>query len=798
MNLNFNILGRRSGGAAALSAPSFLQVNGWSESRVDALVMEKFGQDYNQFEISDDSGFSNIIEATGDITNNYYSFTGLDEETTYYVRGRAKFGSVYTDWIEQSCYTLSTPLHAYDFRGIGYDTTNEYGKTGSPNTATQVSEVYSYRGTANTLTPNGAIGNIGANRPALGYSNNVSSAFTAFGNTQYYKPASPIDLGALPFTILWEVQNNHLSNSIFKTFMTNSADSNTKFEIYRSGIRSRFVVGTGGNYSQLFPTPLDEDALVRIIIKRTISGANATVTIGTMSVDDDSISWAAGVTNADLKNNAVFDRLFANESLNASSILNFYTKELSEEQIKREFKRAEQPSYTFKANDTSLMPTGVTWGDLDANDYYVDDLVYGATGGSSWVGVHTLGNQSAVRLALKDALITDFIKIYNHSNGKASSNVVLKTIPNQVYEPHNIGSLFPCGNTWVHLEMDNHSGIGLPTNILITRFGDNFNMTEGTLMPSGNWIPSYRGSNLQYLQGVKTPNSVIVLGQEFHGAGYAAWLTVLIFKDNFNYCKKVRVIEVPSSAYWFYPRLVYREDGTISILAQYLSTAVPQRYINSFLILSDDDFLTVRNIGNTWTKTMYGTHPVSATEATTNCLVGTDGTAKSYSRLVTSMFYDPDTSKHYGVETNGDKTGLNFLIEDGAGGWTITAIDVLGEPIEFGYTIVDDVGHGQNSPMMVRTGASSYDLYALSLVSGTYPNKIYKVVRLRTSDSWANTDSVTDMTDDDSNLHDRLAISHNLHYTGGSTAYNGKRLLVCSREFTTPSSKSDVKFMDIS
>ena len=783
-----------SGGAAqALSAPSFLQVNGWSESRVDALVMEKFGQDYNQFEISDDSGFSNIIEATGDITNNYYSFTGLDEETTYYVRGRAKFGSVYTDWIEQSCYTLSTPLHAYDFRGIGYDETNEYGKTGSPNYGHQVAEVYSYRGTANTLTPNGAIGVIKGNKPILGF-NNVLSAFTTFDNVQYYKPASPIDLGALPFTILWEVQNNNLPNSIFKTFMTNSSDANTHFRFTRSSLLCRFVVGTGGNYMQSWPSTLDDDALLRIIITRTVSGSTATVTIGVMNLDDDSIAWGAGTTHADLKNNAVFDRLFVNESLNGSSILNFYTKELSEEQIKREFKRAEQPSYTFKANDTSLMPTGVTWGDLDANDYYVDDLVYGATGGSSWVGVHTLGNQSAVRLALKDALITDFIKIFNHSNGKVSSNVILDTIPGQVYEPHNIGSLFPCGNTWVHLEMDNHYG----ANILITRFGDNFNMTEGTLMPSGNWIPSYRGRRLQYLQGVKTPNSVIVLGQEFHESGYAAWLTVLIFKDNFNYCKKVRVIEVPSGTYWFYPRLVYREDGTISILAQYLSIAVPQRYINSFLILSDDDFLTVRNIGNTWTKTMYGTPPVSATEATTNCLVGSDGTSKSYSRLVTSMFYDPDTSKHYGVETNGDKTGLNFLIEDGAGGWTITAIDVLSEPIEFGYTIVDDVGHGQNSPMMVRTGASSYDLYALSLVSGTYPNKIYKVVRFRTSDSWATTDSVIDMTDDDSNLHDRLAISHNLHYTGGSTAYNGKRLLVCSREFTTPSSKSDVKFMDIS
>ena len=195
---------------------------------------------------------------------------------------------------------------------------------------------------------------------------------------------------------------------------------------------------------------------------------------------------------------------------------------------------------------------------------------------------------------------------------------------------------------------------------------------------------------------------------------------------------------------------------------------------------------------------MTNNAPVTPAEATTNCIAGTDGTSKTYSRIVTSMFHDPDTNKFYGVETNGDLTGLNFIIDDGAGGWTIRAIDVLGEDVEFGYTIKDSAGHGQSSPQMIRTGASSYELYCLVIVSGTYPNKIYKVVRFRTSDSWVTTDSVVDITTDNANLHDRLAVSHNLHYTGGSNAYNGKKLLVCSREFTTPSNHSDVKFVDIS
>src|SRR5690606_14712867 len=92
-----------------------------------------------------------------------------------------------------SCKTLiATPLHFYRFDGIAYNATNAYGKTGSPNSTTQIGEIYSVLGTANTLTPVTAIGAIYEQEISDGH--NLKAATGVMKNSGLYATTSNISL----------------------------------------------------------------------------------------------------------------------------------------------------------------------------------------------------------------------------------------------------------------------------------------------------------------------------------------------------------------------------------------------------------------------------------------------------------------------------------------------------------------------------------------------------------------------------------------------------------------------------
>lgn len=102
-----------------------------------------------------------------------------------------------------------------------------------------------------------------------------------------------------------------------------------------------------------------------------------------------------------------------------------------------------------------------------------------------------------------------------------------------------------------------------------------------------------------------------------------------------------------------------------------------------------------------------------------------------------------------------------------------------------------------NNPTIVRTGANSYDLYCAERVSGTYPDEIWNIVKFSTTDSWSTSSYDGVVAGNSTDLHHRMALTENMHYTGGSTAYNGKRLLVVTKSLSSPDDHGHVKFVEI-
>lgn len=758
------------GGAQAFDSPAPLQGAALDTSATFWAI--KVGQDSFNWYLYESDGTTLVDQDLANVSNTK-TFSGLTPDTNYIAKCEAVSGSMVSPLLEISVTTIVTPLHYFLLSGLKYGATNAFGKC----TTFSVDELYSFIGTPKTLTPVGTKSVLWGSDTKY-FWNKRASVGIIEDKGAYVPSVSNIQLSG-EFTVIFKAAAfGTLSGTMLK-FLWNSVTT----DILSSNSTTGRLVGGGGDQINIAFSPAPQsNAEVEYVYKR--DGSNVFYVSSDGGATFTNVGGYSGTFD--------FNRVWFGSTVHYPRLLAIYDQDLTTAQIRRAIDIEGQAAFSTKAIDASPNPKGLTFAAFSGSPY-LSNANFGpyVSGGASWTSILTKGDYDFIRTSGNTTIYSpDYIYVRKVSTNEIAGPINLGTILNDTND-HNIGSLFFKDNTLYHMEFSRHYGLGgESTYLVVKRFGVDWNFHEFTILPKGNDIVQYVGSQMQYPQYCKGVNYDLIVCQEF--TTFGRWITILRSKDNFNSFEKIRIIDTLAAPTWVYHRVVYAEDGVLRIRLHRYINGSPDKITWGGLIVSDDDGDTIRNINSTWSQNVgVNALGVSIADAVTNCTIDPAYTVATNSIGSAQMYYDPTDGMLYGLAANGTDDGLNLNYWNG-GAWVIQPIDTQGLDVIYAMSVdgsqyIAAMG-GQGSAVAVRKGGGNFSFFVFVDLGSS----IWKIVELSTADYGANCTVVGNFSSDDSKLHVRMEAPYNMHYTG-SSPYNGNKTLIASKNLSASLSDLMIK-----
>jgi len=670
-------------------------------------------------ELYSDAGYTALVSSyAGTLT--YKLWTGLTVNTTYYLRVRSVHSGGNSNWVTTSAVTMTfTPMLWLENTAFFKNEDNEYGTTNNTGNAGQVTKVKD-RISGNTITPssNGA--------PDFNFDSLTHTALST--NNIAWTLLNSLTLAG-DFQVTFEV--------LYKSLPSNHylfADAAGTTYIRFSSTSMQIKPTSGGPFTISYGLTLVINRNYKFTVYRTgttfycsINEAAPTSVAGN-SNNFTTITTMFAQSGGGLPMNAIIKRLVISSA------------NLSSPQLREVFDFLKMPDYVPSA---TVVPTlsGLTWSALPADKYIVDSTFNNSPMGAGFrQRIHSLGKYAILHFHKNPATgptnSQSRLKVLDRTLNLISNDIDVS----DVYltggaidtDVHNNGSSFIHDNRLKLVKLSYHYDFPNSTLKLIES-GPNFDLTVFKERIIANNIPRLTASGTQYPQVDTFGSRIAIVVHE----PYALWGTnqstvLYVSTDNGNsWVKKIiAIFPYASPNDWFYPILVSRNDGTLSIVFNMLHNLATDQYFGLAIANSTDNGDTWTSPDGTFSQTVANYNPLTGVillAAGNKCVIA-DATATSGDVKCGHALFYPSTGEIHGICGNvADNTGLDFFyIRSGV----ITKKAVTPSVISAQGVITTWIASdGDNIPVVIKRGASTYDLYCHADNSTKWT-----VVRLRTVD----------------------------------------------------------------
>ena len=739
------------------------------------------GADSYNADIATDAAFTNIVGSyTGTATSN--TFTGLTADTQYYVRVRGTKSSVTSGYETENAVTLPSLVAAYLPAGLPYGaspTSNDYATA----ELSFVNVLKSFVGGGPDLTRNGT----GVARKHTPVDRPYS--LVQISGISYMDFASAINLGTGAFTI------------IIKDFLALSIGGAAQmFSDSVGGERIRITsntqilvrITTSLSVAMTWPVAYTLGSLADMVIECDGTNIRASLDGGT--------TWTNSVTRPNAGQVFQFTRVGASNlpgnylGFDFSAMF-FATSVLTSNQRSRLINWMRGNDWTNTGVDftKSLKSLPSTFIADPVNGYindYTGGLLLKGHGYSLSKNVFSWGKNYSL-LVQKNIAAPDYsdatLFFGNTDTNKVRTGIFLGRY-NNVSDVHHVPSMTAIGDQIVLTQFNRHYGANEGSNLFVRKSWKDFDLTGLMQLPRNKEVSQqYFLSDNQYPQACAIGNLSAVISQRRDPSSTLPGRVqcslsndgLASFYDHFS------VVNTNTTNNWMYPHVVYNANRSevVILLEHVLAGIIPVRVLGITAVYTID-FITYRNLANTWSKNVKTSGAITLAELYANCVILD---AQALTSTMISHSYITDTGMVYGVVGNGSNTGYSLFYQTIGGALTTKTITFGGDTVVTG-TQTTTTGTFQNayhrSPIVaVYDGSNNWRVIAAQVNGGNWLPTVYQSTN--NGDTWSKLGTIAGI--DTGGQHVEFEISQNIHFNAGVGVF------ACNRALSATSGRAFVK-----
>jgi hypothetical protein len=735
------------------------------------------GADSYQVDIATDSGFTSIVDSyTGTATTD--TFTGLTADTRYYLRVKAlKSGFADSDYGTTDCYTFFSPVAAYLPAGLPYINPGTVANEFASVTNAAIDHFVSV---LNTSGPN--LSRVGVNLARDHTPVNLPYARAVVSGSTYADFASDIDLGTGAFTIL--VKGMIFSGTpggAAQMFSHSTGGERVRWENL-SGVYVR--INASFSAKMTFPVAPVANVPFDFIIDCDGTNVRASVTGGA--------TWSNTVTRPGSGALFSFSRMAASNSGGNNLAFTFENLLFDSTQIdstKRDrwwtwMKNADYVSTgeDFTQPLKELSSTFIT----DPIDGYINAYTGGGNplkghGYSLSKNVWSWGEKYAL-LVQKHFAAPDYadatLFFGDISTNKVHTGIEFGHYYEDGTDNHLVSGMGVSNNQLHVLRFNRHYGANEGSNLFVRKSWKDWNMMGFTTLPRNKEVSKqYLLSDNQYAQSSHLGSlSAIITQRRDPTSALPGRIQCSLSSDGFaSFYDMFSIVDTNTANNWMYPHVIY--NGTRSecvILFEHVLAGVSPVRCLGITALYTTDFITYRNLANTWSKNVKTSGAVTLTELYTNANIID---ARSLTSTMVTHSYITSTGMCYGVVGNGNNNGYLLWYQTIGDALTTKTISFSPDTVVLG-TQTDTTGSFQfayhRSPIIaVYDGGTTFRVIANQVNGGNWLPTVYQTTD--NGDTWSKVGAIAGI--DNTKQHTEFEISQNIHFNSGQGVFSAACML---------------------
>lgn len=634
----------------------------WSNTGADNYVVKRNTVDN---EASATQIYSGAYAIDADNKDCQFHDSGLTMGQRYYywVKGQ-EAGKADSEWATDNVQTISfMPLAWYEGTGIEYNTDNEYGSTVSAsNVVATLKSIVNTSGP--TVTPAGA-GNL------VRLDNNANFGYNVLLNSSKYGDLdSDINLtGDFTICMAWWVSNIPVNARVF-------TNKNSTEAIRFNDLNTVQIDTPSGSTILDWPSDL-------VIGHRQLSFIERSAGIIRISLDGGSTWATAGSANT---GTVVINRLFGSNT--GGNLFSGYIERLvisdqvlSAGQRDEVFNYLKRPAYTPESAEAPaelVLPEGVTWSDMPANNTIVDSEIDDvATGSHGRERVLVKGKYAAILYHENNQdFMVDKLLVWDLELNKYCIAYTFPILPENDDDVHNSGDIFEYDGRWWHVEQQHYDGT--PTNTLRFRSSNKgYNLFEFNPIQNAKGVATALGRLNNYHQFNTLGDTLLMYTQNWNPTGYAEWVAAWTSSDRLNYFDKNRIADTGAPGTWFYFHTPHNGLNNVSVLFLNYYDVTNLEYPYCFALKTTNGY-TFTNLSGSFSKDVRNGNAITLAELIANCVFTTADSGKD--AFVHCSVMDA-TGEVSGIAANGSNTGFDWFTIETDGAVTKKAMDFGGRNV---------------------------------------------------------------------------------------------------------------------
>ena len=739
------------GGVSAFDSPDLYYDNLYKDQ---AILHWSPGADSYVVDISDDSGFSNIVDTySGALSTK--TFTGLSADTRYWVRCKAQFsGFDDSAYREVNFYTQKSSLvAAYIPMGLEYNDTNDFGTMGS------------------TSAPITSLKSVIASGPLLSRTSGTFAAkilgdispyaYAEFSTSGYADTASDIALGTGAFTIIGEVNIVGAPGSASQMMCDAVVGGN---RVVRFGNQTGFYVAINNSFSALmtWPSTLPINQFIQLVVECDSTTIRASF--------DNGATWTNTVARPSIGNAFNLNRMGAS-STGGNALpfgfkqLRFYTEVLTQAERDRIFDVVEGSAFVNAGLDLTKQPTNLPWTFItDPVDNYITAFDAGSLsrGGLVTKTVWSTSTHDYFTLVAPIAApdygnTTLFIR--NRTTGKIHTGIDLGHYATSE-DIHERPSIHLISNALWIAQMRNHYDFD-PASLYIRKFWENFNFLEIDTLPLAKRLgEGFALPYNQYPQPVVIGNKMAVITHVKAIAGNNKGRLLCSISDDGgqSWGQSFTLFYDATANVFVYPCPIEDNNkGKCNLILEYVVSGV----LKGVVFFDTTDFITWANKDGTYSKNVVTGGFLTTTEIFAN---GTIIDARASTNTSWAQGLSTNDDMIYGVVGNATATALQLFYQLDGSAKVLKTISFSPDTV-----LVDGTAMGtymsayhRSIAVAVYRGSGQFDVVALQINSGNWTPTLYRT--LDWGDTWAKVGVLPGI--DTGSQHYEFEVSHSYHANG--------------------------------
>lgn len=756
--LKLGLLNSGGGAAQAFDSPDLYYNNLFKDQ---VILQWSPGADSYVVEISDDSGFSNIIDTyTGALSTT--TFTGLTPDTRYWVRCKAQF-SGYADsaYREVNFYTEKASLvTGYIPMGLEYNATNDYGTM----TTLAITSLKSVISTGPLLSRTSGTFN------AINLGDKSPYNYAEFSANGYADTASDIALGTGAFTVIGEIYIVGAPGSASQ-MMCDAVVGGNRVLRFQTQAAFRCAINNVFGADMTWPSTLPINQFIKFVFESDGSTMRASF--------DNGATWSLEVSRPSPGNAFNLNRMGASSSGgNALPFgfkhLRFYTEVLTQAERDRIFDVVEGAAFTNVGVDLTKQPKNLPSGFItDPVDNYINAFSAGSLSRGGLVTKTVWSTSTHDYFILVAPIATpDFgnttLFIRNRTTGKISTGIDLGHYT-ESEDIHERPSIHLINNTIWAAQMRNHYDFD-PASLYIRKFWENFNFISIDTLPLAKGLgDGFAIPYNQYPQPVVVGNRMAVFTHVKAVAGNNKGRVVCSISDDGGQSwGDFFTIYYDSSANTFiYPCPIEdNEQSKCHLVLEFVVSGVSK----GVAVLDTTDFYTWSNKQGTYSKNVISSGFLTTTELFTNGAIidARSGTSTGWTQGLRT-----NDDMIYGVTVKADASTLQLYYQEDGEAKVIKDITHGGDTVVIAGTTMGTymAAFHRSCYVAVYRGSGQFDVVALQVNSGNWTPTLYRT--LDWGDTWAKVGVLPGI--DTGAQHYEFEVSHSYHANGD------KGLFMCTK-----------------